>query len=171
MIPPELISNRFLLRPYNPSDEDRYVEMACDDVTIKYMGGANGSESEERELFKKIFDIYTANNTRIFWIWGIYKDGVLSGHLELKESVHTDENELEIVYIVHPECRRKGLMTEVLSLVRNSLDIWNKRIIATVGPNNIFSLKLLHNWGIEKKEVLYDQDNKEEYLKLLLTST
>jgi len=168
MIPPKLKAKRFIISPYRSIDEDRYVAMAIDDSTIGFMGGATGVASEERKMFKKIFEIYNSKNSKTFWIWGIYKDDNLFGHLELKESEHTSENELEIVYMVHPECRRNGVMTEILSLIKRNQNIWNKRIIATINQDNIASLKLLQKWGIVNREILINDENNEQYLKLTL---
>lgn len=168
MIPPELETRRLVIRPYKQSDEDRYVEMVLDENTLEFMGGATGLENEERKVFKKIFEIYKADEKRTFWIWGIYNGDVLIGHLELKETEHTKENELEIVYLVHPGYRNNGVMTEILSFIKGNQNIWNKRIIATVNPDNFASLKLLQKWGIANTEVLMDHETKEEYLKLSL---
>jgi len=171
MTPPILQTKRFVLKPYLTKDEDRYVEMALDEVSIAFMGGDRDKEEEERALFKKIFGIYQAEGPRVFWIWGIYENEVLFGHLELKETEHTNEDELEMVYMVHPNCSRIGVMTEVLGKIKDEQENWNRRIIATVRPNNLASLKLLKRWGVEQTEVLMNKDTNEQYLKLLLTST
>jgi len=169
MIPIELHTERFTIRPYHKSDEHRYLEMVLDDISIEFMGGTKGIESEEKEIFKKIFNIYELQNDRIFWIWGIYKEDVLCGHLELKETEFTNENELEIVYMVHPNYRRIGLISEVLSLIKSQKKIWKKNIIATVDPDNILSMKILQKWGIVKKEILMVQETHKEFLKLSLS--
>ncbi len=164
MIPIELKSERYSIRPYHKRDENSYLEMVLDSVSIEFMGGGTGIESEEREVFKKIFEIYKDNNQRIFWIWGIYEKSTLIGHLELKETAYTSADELEIVYIIHPNFRNNGVMTEILSLVRANREIWKRKIVATVNHKNSTSIKTLRKWGIAKKEVLVG----EEILKLTL---
>ena len=99
MVPPILNSKHYSLKPYSPADEDRFVEISLDEVSTRFMGGANGNEQEERVLFKKIFEIYERKDERWFWVWGIYKDNLLCGHFELKETEHTNDNELELVYM------------------------------------------------------------------------
>ena len=168
MYPPELKTQRFSLTPYSPQDEDRFVEMALDEASIRFMGGASGNELEERMLFKKILEMYKTENERWFWIWGIYKKNLLAGHLELKETEHTKENELEMVYMVHPHERRIGIMTEVLALLKKKQADWQKRLVATVSPDNLGSIALLKKWGIETEEALVDNETGKEYLKLLL---
>ncbi len=169
MRPQKLITKRLTLKPYRPEDEDKFVEIVMDKISIQFMGGATGIEEEERKLFRKIAEIYEKNEERIFWIWGIYKKDQLCGHLELKESIHTGKDELEVVYMVHPNERRKGIMSETMSFLKQNQEIWGKRIIATVSPHNVYSLALLEKWGVEKTEVLLNEETEEEYFKLTLS--
>ncbi len=169
MYPPELKTIRFTLKAYVPKDEDRFVEMALDEVSVRFMGGATGIEQEERQLFQKILELYQKNDKRWFWVWGIYRDELLYGHLELKETAHTNEEELEMVYMVHPKERRLGVMSEVLSLIKQQQRVWKKRIIATLSPENATSISLLKKWGIEKEKCLIDDETAETYLKISLT--
>ncbi len=169
MYPPELITKRLKLKAYTLKDEDRFIQMSLDESSSSFMGGATGIYEEERKLFKKIFEIYERKETRWFWIWGIYKGEVLCGHLELKQTENTCDNELEIVYMVHPDERRQGIITEVLSLIKQHQLVWQRRIIATVSPNNLISIGILKKWGVEKEEMLTDTETGEDYLKLLLS--
>jgi len=122
------INKALLLKPYEYTDENRFVEMSLDEQVIKYMDGASGEEEAERALFQKIFTIYSASaNTRIFNIWGIYKNDQLCGHLELKETADTTKAELEIVYMIHPAARRQGIMLKVLDYIKNNQTIWQRK--------------------------------------------
>ncbi len=168
MIPPQLKTNRFTLGPYQAKDEDRFVEMALDPVSIKFMGGSSGIEANERAMFQKILTIYEKNDKRWFWIWGVCQEDRLCAHLELKETGHTNEGELEVVYMVHPDARGKGLMTEVLALLKEMQSTWDRRIIATLSAENTNSMKLLKRWGIEQEEIIRDEEDDDEYLKVLL---
>lgn len=169
MYPPTLKTDRFILKPYDQRDEDRWVAMALDEMSIHFMGDSAGIEAEERKVFNKVFEIYKSNEKRWFWIWGIYKDDLLCGHLEMKETEYTSNSELEIVYMIHPEERRKGIMTEVLSLLKQNQKSWQKRIIATIDPKNTNSLSLLKKWGIDKKETLMDNETGKQFLKITLS--
>jgi len=164
--PPEFKTNRLIIKPYKPADEDRYVEIALDEVSTRFMGGSTGIEADERKLFRKIFDVYKQDNERWFWIWGIYKDDLLCGHLEIKETKSTNKDELEVVYMIHPDERRKGIMTEVLSLLKEQQKNWQRTIIATVNLKNLHSIALLKKCGTSKKEVLTNSETNEQYLKL-----
>lgn len=167
MIPPAIPTTRYILKPYTVNDLDRFLEISLDKEVSQFMSGIADNAEEETRLFYKIFDVYAKDTERWFWIWGIYAGNKLCAHLELKETDVTSNNELEIVYMVHPEERRKGLMTEVLSVIKESQYQWGKRIIATVYPDNEKSIALLEKWGIEKTETEIDENN-EPYLKFLL---
>ncbi|MGB0929618.1 MAG: hypothetical protein ACPGVB_02500 [Chitinophagales bacterium] len=58
MKPPIYQTPRFTLQSYTPKDEDRFVEMSLDPVSVEFMGGAEGIEEEERALFQRIFKVY-----------------------------------------------------------------------------------------------------------------
>lgn len=169
MIPPTFKTKRYIIGLYREKDESRFLETALDDEVIKFMGGANGDINEEKDTFKRIFEVYEKEQVRWFWIWGVFEEDKLCAHIELKQSQHTVSNELEIVYMVHPAERRKGLMTEVLNIFKENQYAWNKTIIATVDHDNVCSIALLEKWGIEKKEILFDEETGKKYLKCILS--
>ena len=163
MKPPIYHTPRFTLQAYTSKDEERFVEMSVDAVSVEFMGGAAGIEAEERALFQRIFDLYEKEDaTRWFWIWGVYEGDRLCAHFELKETENTEVGEeLEIVYMVHPEERRKGVMTEVMTFLKEKQGEWKRQIIATVSPKNVVSIALLEKWGIEGKEWIKDEEESE----------
>ncbi|MEM1124167.1 MAG: GNAT family N-acetyltransferase [Bacteroidota bacterium] len=161
------LSKNILIKPYERSDEDRFMEMSVDQAVIQYMSGANGDEWEERQLFQKIFAIYDrTENVPFFYIWGIYQNEQLVGHVELKETEHTSEKELEIVYMLHPDARRKGIMKTVLLFFQNNQFFFDRQIIATVHTDNEASLKLLKKWGYARKTYYIEDSTK--YIKIWL---
>ncbi len=169
MKPPTYTTERFELRPYELADEDRMVEMCLDPISVQFMGGVNGIESEERESFQRIFQLYAKQDSkRWFWIWAVIVNGKVSAHFELKETEYTNEGELEIVYMVHPDSRKKGLMKAVLDFIKSEQKEWNRKIIATLDPENTGSLNLLNHWGISQRETLIDPDDGNEFLKAWL---
>ena len=157
MLSPTYITKNLLLHAYRKEDENRFVETGTDEAVVRFMGGATGNETTERALFQRIFTVYAQQDTnRWFWIWGIYKEGRLCGHFELKETENTTANELEIVYMVHPKERGRGIMSEVLAFVKSKQKDWKRHLIATVDLGNEQSISLLKKWGITKKEWIAD---------------
>jgi len=159
MLPPILKTDKYTLKAYSKTDEDRFVEIALDKVSTHFMGGSTGIEAEERKMFSKVFEIYKRKDKRWFWLWGIYKDDLLCGHIELKDTEHTNEDELEVVYMIHPDERRKGIMFEVLKLLQKNQTSWKRKIIATVSSENKNSILLLEKCGIAKKELLENSES------------
>ena len=168
MHPPIIQEGNFVLKPYQVTDEVRFLEICLDDSSIQFMGGNTGIEEKERALFYKIFDIYASEEKRWFWIWGIFIDDVLVGHFELKESENTEKDELEIVYMIHPEWRRKGIASQALNAICSRKDEWKKEIIATVHPNNSNSITLLRKRGIYRETKRIDEETGEPYWKYWL---
>jgi RimJ/RimL family protein N-acetyltransferase len=169
MKPPILKTNRFILKPYRKKDETRFIEMSTDSDSVQFMGGAEGGIEAEKALFNSIFKLYKSNDSnRWFWIWGIYENDLLIGHFELKETDHTSNNELEIVYMVHPKQRKSGVMTEVLELFKTKQYEFKKKIIATVNPKNVKSISLLNKWGILKQDKIKNKDTENYYYKFWL---
>lgn len=91
-----------------------------------------------------------------------------AAYSELKQTAHTATQELEIVYRVHPEERRKGVKAEVLTFFRKQQTKWQRTIIATVSPRNLHSVHLCLKSGSNKEETLHDTETGEKYLKLTL---
>ena len=48
------IEKQLTIRPYERSDEDRFVEMSMDKEVIQYMSGTSGKEEEERALLQEL---------------------------------------------------------------------------------------------------------------------
>ncbi len=170
MKPPVYATGRFELRPYLPGDLERFIETGTQEDVIRYMGGTDEDPEVERKMFAKILSIYEkSEEDRWFWIWAISDQGKMVGHFELKETQYTNEGELEIVYMIHPEERRRGIMKDVLGFLKEQQHLWNRRIIATVSPQNLPSLSLLDSWGIEYKKTIEEPDSEGSFYKLLLS--
>ncbi len=163
MYPPILETERLILKAYQSEDEEAFVEMTSDEYHTEKVG----DEKTRRDLFHKCFKIYASKDDRWFWIWGVFKNDQLCGHLELKDTEHTNENELEVVYSVHINERRKGVMFEVLCLFQKMQKEWDRKIIATVDFDNLKSIQLLEKIGIENKEIYTDEDG-DQYFKFTL---
>lgn len=167
MRPPVYKTQHYTLAAYQLQDLERYLEMVLDGDLIAFMGGATGNLEKEKKMFEKIFELYRSKDQgRWFWVWAIYRDQTLCAHLELKETSDTRDDELEIVYMVHPAERRKGIMNEVLNYIKTKQGIWKRRITATVYPENKNSLELLKQVGVERQELITDSETGETFSKV-----
>jgi len=166
-----IVSPHFKLAPYTLKDEQRYIEMCTDSESVKFMGNSTADPEKGRAFFRdRIIPFYSQKNlTRIFHVWGIYVNNVLCGHFELKETTNTSDTELEIVYLIHPDARGKGLMGKVLNYFKTNQAKWGRTIIATANPKNEKSMHLLKKWGINKQQTIVDTEKENyEYLKVWL---
>ena len=168
MLTPEISTQRLLLRKLKSSDKDDLMTIFMSDEVNALTGNPSCSLEEAEELFRKIFDIYRgALGERFFKVWAIEKDGAYVGHLELKQTPHTQGDEVEVVYMLNPNYWRQGIMTEALSALKGYAHQEGKRIIATVDKTNLPSLELLRRLGVAEEHYLEDDENT---VKLLLTS-
>lgn len=145
--------------------------MTTDKEVMHFMGGADGDIEKQTKKFEKLLDVYEqppTSETKLFW--AIHQGQKLVGHVQLKPTDYTNKNELELVYMVHPDSRRKGLMTEVLNLIKQEQYRWKQQIIATIEFDNEISMRLLNNWGIIKKETQIDPEDGEHYWKVWLSN-
>lgn len=146
--------------------------MGTDTEVIRFMGGADGDVEKQTEIFWKIFKLYdepAANETKLFW--AIHEDKKLVGHVQLKPTIFTEGNELELVYMVHPDSRNKGVMNEVLALLKQVQAQWTTQIIVTIDFDNDISVRLMEKWGIVKREERIDPDDGVEYWKMWLAQS
>jgi RimJ/RimL family protein N-acetyltransferase len=168
LIPPVLNTRRFVIQPYRTQDEERFVEMGIDSEVARFMDGADDDPEKQHTIFNKIFNHYNEPETNpptLFW--GIFENDVLCGHVQLKPTDHSVEGELEIVYMVHPKERNRGLMWEVLEIFKQEQNRGQSTIIATVDLDNETSIRLLEKWGVTNKETRID--SKGEYWKVNLS--
>ncbi|MDB4655885.1 GNAT family N-acetyltransferase [Flavobacteriales bacterium] len=169
MTPTTFHTARFTIRPYCLNDKTRFVEMGTDKEVVRFMGGADGDKVKQAQIFQKIFNLYSepeTNETKLFW--AIAEANKLVGHVQLKQTIFTEEDELEIVYMIHPDARNHGVMSEVLDFFKSNQQLWGKRIIATADFDNDISFRLLENWGIEKRDARIDPDDGVQFWKIWL---
>ena len=157
MRPSNLRTSRFSLKPYRLADQERFLEMFLDKETQSYMGGISHERQVGKKRFQKILAVYERRgNARFHLIWGIYDQDRLCGHLELKDSRWANDEELEIFFMLHPQERSRGIIREVLPLIKRYQYLWGRQIVATIHPENVRSRSRLDIWGVDREETLHD---------------
>jgi RimJ/RimL family protein N-acetyltransferase len=159
---PDIKTTRSILRKYKLADKEKYVYLFTDKEINHFMGGGHCETREVAEaLFYKGFDIYNGLfPDRYFELWAIEIDGELAGHFELKQTHHTNDKELEIVYMLDKKYWGHGYMPEIIKEINNYSSGFDKQLIATIDPDNIKTVKALNKIGIEKEEWIEDEDGK-----------
>lgn len=164
---PDIKTERLLLRRYTDADRAESVRLSLDKEVMHFMGGEHAENEEQANIiFDKCFEIYKGwlgedpLGTRRFELWGIEHGRKLIGHFELKQSVNTTGNELEIVYLLDKNYWGKGLIPEAISAVNDYAKRSGNFVIATIDPNNKRTVRSLEKSGIAKQEWVEDSEGK-----------
>ncbi|MFJ6889482.1 GNAT family N-acetyltransferase [Streptomyces californicus] len=153
---PTLRTERLLLEPYAPEDEEDFVALFQDTDVSRWMGDGPSTEAEDRALFGRVFTKVYAQD--LFAVWAVRRDGELVGHAEIKRTEAVDGH--EIIYALAPAAWGIGLGTE---LARALLDhgfgtLGLSEVHATVAAENTASLTLLERIGFEHTRDIEEGD-------------
>jgi len=139
---PVLTTLRLRLRPYAATDRAFAIAFLGDEEVFRHAAGGHLAPDAASALFDKIEPIYREGR---FAIWLVEESGQPIGHAELKP--RAGEEGLELVYFLARAAQGRGLGAElVAALVRHGESV-TRRLIATVHPHNVRSIKLLGKTG------------------------
>lgn len=153
---PTVHTDRLLLEPYVPEDEESFVALFQDARVSRWMGDGPGSEAADRALFGRILtEVYARD---LFDVWAVRRDGLLIGHAEIKPTELSGGH--EIIYALTPPAWGSGLGTEVAAaVVAHGFDtLALTEVFATVAIQNTASLALLARIGFEKVRDITEDD-------------
>ncbi len=144
---PTLRTERLVLEPYTPEDEEDFVALFQDTKVSQWMGDGPAPEAADRALFGRIFTKVYAQG--LFDVWAVRRDGLLVGHAETKPTEAVGGH--EIIYALAPTAWGSGLGTELAeALVAHGFNTLGlDEVFATVAAANEASLTLLARIGFE----------------------
>ncbi|MFB4426380.1 GNAT family N-acetyltransferase [Streptomyces sp. QL37] len=153
---PEVRTDRLLLTPYTPGDEEAFVALFQDVRVSRWMGEGPSTEAEDRALFGRVFtEVYARG---LFDVWAVREGTATVGHAEIK---HTPESGgHEIVYALAPDAWGRGLGTELAAaLVGQGFGrLGLREVYATVAAGNVPSLTLLRRLGFRHVRDIEEAD-------------
>lgn len=154
---PVLTTDRLVLRPYTPADEEAFVALFQDQEVARYVGDGPATEAEDRALFGRVFTLVYP--TGKFAVWAVERDGHVVGHAELKPSPTDDIDGWELVYVLARAEWGMGLGSELARAVtRYGCDVLGlDRVYATVDADNTRSLQLLARLGYREVGVRHEE--------------
>jgi RimJ/RimL family protein N-acetyltransferase len=157
-VTPTLRTERLLLEPYAPADEEDFVALFQDARVSQWMGDGPASEAADRALFQRIFTTVYAQD--MFDVWAVRRDGLLVGHAEIKPTYTVAGH--EIIYALAPAVRRSGLGTELAeAIVAHGFGTLGlTKVYATVAAPNEASLTLLGNIGFQHVQDITEDDGR-----------
>ena len=162
----DINTRRTLLRKYEPADQAEMTSLFMDKVVNHYMGnGPCKTKSQAFQLFERIMQLYEKPLAdRHFEIWAIEIHKQLAGHFELKESEYTENDELEVVYMLYKIHWGQGLMPEILRAINAHAHTMNHQLIATIDPENMRTVRVLEKIGITRQK--WVGEGKDRTLKI-----
>ncbi|MFE9462034.1 GNAT family N-acetyltransferase [Streptomyces californicus] len=153
---PTLHTERLLLEPYAPDDEEDFVALFQDTDVSRWMGDGPSTEAEDRALFGRLFTKVYAQD--LFAVWAVRRGGRLVGHAEIKRTEAVDGH--EIIYALAPSAWGVGLGTELARalLAHGFGTLGLFEVHATVAAENTASLTLLERIGFEHTRDIEEDD-------------
>lgn len=145
---PVIRTDRLLLQPYVPEDEEDFVRLFGDEQVTRWMGDGSISDEDARAMFERVFtDVYPTSR---FDVWAVREGDRLVGHAEIKDT--TDVDGYEIIYALSPGAWGRGLGTELArALVSYGFEeLGLSEVHATVSLENSASLALLERIGFAR---------------------
>ncbi|MGW2474849.1 GNAT family N-acetyltransferase [Streptomyces sp. NPDC001665] len=159
---PSLRSERLVLEPYVPADEDDFVALFMDERVSRYMGDGPEPEDSSRALFARVFThVYEPG---AFDVWAVRRDGLMVGHAEIKPSKAVEGHEL--IYALAHEAWGQGLGTELARrIVAYGFEVLGlDQVYATVAEPNAASLAALRKVGFEHVRDITEEDGSTTLL-------
>ncbi|MGW7486402.1 GNAT family N-acetyltransferase [Streptomyces sp. NPDC054786] len=164
---PILRTDRLILSPYRPEDEDVFVALLGDEEVCRWMGQERSPEEEIRGVFKAILnEIYTKN---LFDVWAVWAEGVYVGHAEIKKTGNVDGYEMVAALVKDSRGRGVGneLVRGLLHYAAHTLKL--NEVYGMVGAENAASLALGKKLGFAHvRDVVADDGT---VTKMLVMST
>ncbi|MFJ1751067.1 GNAT family N-acetyltransferase [Streptomyces sp. NPDC088116] len=159
---PTLRTDRLLLEPYVPGDEEGFVALFQDTRVSWWMGDGPAPEAADRALFGRIFTKVYAQD--LFDVWAVRRDGLLVGHAEIKRTDVVGGH--EIIYALAPAAWGCGLGTELAeAIVAHGFGpLGLTEVYATVAAPNEASLTLLDRIGFEHVRDIEDDGGSTRVL-------
>lgn len=160
---PTLRTERLLLEPYAPEDQEDFVTLFQDRRVSHWMGDGPATEAEDRALFGRIFTKVYAQD--LFDVWAVRRNGRLIGHAEIKPTDVVQGH--EIIYALAPDVWGSGLGSELAqAIVAYGFDTLGlTEVYATVAASNSASLAVLNRIGFEHvRDIAEDDDSTTRVL-------
>ncbi len=147
---------RFTLRPYAPSDRDAFLALFGDPEVVRWVGDGQVDSERNRRMFEKLKVLEIGSEQRFAFVLAVCQGDALIGHVELKQTDETGPDEWELVYIFARRVWGRGYGTELATWALQTAHAHDRRLVATVDPENAASLHILARCGLQERGRLPD---------------
>ncbi len=142
---PVLHTERLLLEPYAPEDEEDFVALFNDTRVSQWMGDGPEPEEANRALFWRVFThVYDVNK---FDVWAVRENGVYVGHAEIKPTEESGGHEL--IYALAHHAWGRGIGTELARAICDYgfATLGLDAVHATIAEQNTASITVMEKLG------------------------
>lgn len=149
----EIETTRLLLRPIDRTDAKAIFEYRSDSAANKYQGWIPKTINEVDEFIGKISPEINIPNTWAQFAVVLKENNQLIGDIGIHFLDTADNRQVEVGFTLNKLFRGKGYATEALAHVLSYLfnDLDKHRIIASIDPNNLDSIKVVEKLGFRKE--------------------
>ena len=137
------------LRPWRAEDRGAWIALLADPEVLRFVGDGRVDEERDNGIFDRLMALEIGPEQRFAFVYAAELDGELVGHVELKQTEHTREQEWELVYLLAQRAWGRGLGSALASWGLRTAHAHGRRVIATVAPDNAASLRILDRLGFE----------------------
>lgn len=147
---------RLLLRTVRPEDAAAFVPLHQDPEVVRLMGAEPTTEEEQR---REIEWHRRDRFGRLGWgIFAVIVEDVVIGRAGFRPATVDGEEVVELMYMLLPEYRNRGLATEAVTALMSWAENRRlfERVVAIIHPENAPSIALIRRAGfVEKGRVTY----------------
>ena len=149
-------TERLVLKPYSEQDIGALIDLLTNpEVTSTFMVPEMASRSCAEELVRKLIVFSQPDDTKHLE-YGIYLSEKLIGFIN---DCGTEDEEIEIGYVIHPQYQGHGYATEAVYAVITELrEMGFRKIIAGYFSENTASLRVMEKCGMQKTTITDEED-------------
>ncbi len=136
------------LRPWRAEDRGAWLALFGDPEVLRFVGDGSVDQERDNAIFDWLIALEIGPQQRFAFVYAAEFDGEIVGHVELKQTEHTREQEWELVYVLARRAWGRGLGGALASWGVRTAHAHGRRVIATVAPENAASLRILDRLGL-----------------------
>lgn len=136
------------LRRWTPRDRSVWLALFGDAAVVRFMGDGVVDPEGDAAVFERLMALAIGPTERFAFVFAAELAGDVVGHVELKRTDNTRDDEWELVYALARRAWGRGLGTALAAWATETAHAHRKRVIATVAPGNAASLRILEKLGL-----------------------
>ena len=137
------------LRNWEAGDEAAFLDLFSDPEVMTYVDDGRVDRERDALTFAKGLTLELGPDQRFAFVMAVLDGETVIGHIELKCTDQTAPDEWEFVYVLARSHWGKGIGSAVARWARDTTQAHDRRLLATVHPDNAASLHVLERVGLD----------------------